>query len=330
VNRAFVRQGLRTMGQRQRVGLVALADVARVDTALKSYHLGFVLGPRVNAGGRIGAADLGARLLSTTDAAEATRIAARLDALNDERRAIEAAVREEAMAQAERRGLDGPLVWAAAEGWHPGVIGIVAARLKEATNRPAVVIALDGAEGKGSGRSVGGVDLGAAIQRLAAEGLLIKGGGHRMAAGLTIARAALDEAMARLSDLLARQGAGTGGAGDLRLDGLLMPGGASVDLIDALDSAGPFGQAAPAPRFAFPAMSILDARRVGANHLKLRFGDLGGPNLEGIAFGAYDTALGPAIEGAGRAKVHLAGRIEINSYGGRNRVQLRLDDAALA
>ena len=330
VNRAFVRQGLTVMGRRQRPGLVALSDVARVDTAPKPYHLGFVLGPRVNAGGRIGAADLGARLLSTTDPAEAGHLAARLDQLNDERRAIEQAVRDEALAQAERRGFDAPLVWAAADEWHAGVIGIVAARLKEATNRPAIVIALDGDEGKGSGRSVNGVDLGAAIQRLAAEGLLIKGGGHRMAAGLTVARDKLDAAMERLSELLARQGAGAGGPRDLRLDGLLMPGGASVDLIEALDGAGPYGQAAPAPRFVFPAMTILDTRKVGSNHLKLRFGDMGGPQIEGIAFGAYDTALGPAIEAAGRAKLHLAGRIEINSFGGRNRVQLRLDDAALA
>ena len=330
VNRAFVRQGLTVMGRRSRPGLVALSDVARVDTALKSYHLGYVLGPRVNAGGRIGAADLGARLLATKDPNEAGQIAARLDQLNDERRAIEAAVREEAMAQAERRGVEGPLVWAAAEGWHPGVIGIVAARLKEATNRPSVVIALDGAEGKGSARSVAGVDLGAAIQRLAAEGLLIKGGGHRMAAGLTVARDQLEPAMERLAALLSKQGASIGGAGDLRLDGVLMPGAATVELIESLDSAGPYGQAAPAPRFAFPSISILDARRVGANHLKVRFGDIGGPQLEAIAFGAYDTALGPAVEGAGLAKLHLAGRVEINSFGGRNRVQLKLDDAARA
>lgn len=330
VNRAFVRQGLKVMGQRRRPGLVALSDVARIDTAPKPYHLGFVLGPRVNAGGRIGAADLGARLLSTADPVEAGRLAARLDQLNDERRAVESAVREEAMAQAERRGTEGPLVWAASEDWHPGVIGIVAARLKEATNRPAVVIALDGAEGKGSGRSVAGVDLGASIQRLAAEGLLLRGGGHRMAAGLTVARDQLDAAMTRLSELLARQGAGTGGAGDLRLDGLLMPSAATVELVESLDAAGPFGQAAPAPRFAFADMTILDARRVGANHLKIRFGDLSGPQIDGIAFGAYDTELGPAVERAGRARMHLAGRVEINSFGGRNKVQLRLDDAALA
>lgn len=330
VNRAFVRQGLKVMGARQRPGLRALADVSRIDQAPNPYHLGFVLGPRVNAGGRIGAADLGARLLSTADMAEAQRIAQELDRLNEERRAVEAAVREEALAQAEARGTDGPLVWAAGEGWHPGVIGIVAARLKEATNRPAVVIALDGAEGKGSGRSVSGVDLGAAVQRLAAEGLLVKGGGHRMAAGLTVATGQLEAAMARLSELLARQGAGVGGAADLRLDGLLMPGAATPELIEALEQAGPFGQGAPAPRFVFPSMRITDARRIGTNHLRLRFGDTGGPQLEGVAFGAFDNALGPALSQAARGLFHLAGRLEINSYGGRNKVQLRLDDAAPA
>jgi single-stranded-DNA-specific exonuclease len=330
VNRAFVRQGLKVMAGRQRPGLVALADVARIDCAPNPYHLGFVLGPRVNAGGRIGAADLGARLLACADATEAAGLAAQLDALNAERRAIEAAVREEALAQAEMRGIDGPLVWAAAEGWHPGVIGIVAARLKEATNRPAVVIALDGDEGKGSARSVAGVDLGAAVQRLAAEGLLTRGGGHRMAAGLTVARDRLEAAMARLGELLARQGAGLRAVADLRLDGLLMPGAATPELIEALDTAGPFGQGAPAPRFALPALQIRDARRVGERHLRLRVGDTSGPALDAIAFGAFDTALGPALERAGAGRVHLAGRIEINTYGGSRRVQLRLDDAAPA
>lgn len=330
VNRAFVRQGLKVMAQRGRPGLVALADVGRIDSAPTCYHLGFVLGPRVNAGGRIGAADLGARLLATADAAEARALAARLDQLNEERRAIEQAVRDEALAQAERRGVDGPLVWAAGEGWHPGVIGIVAARLKEATGRPAVVIALDGGTGKGSGRSVAGVDLGASIQRLAAEGLLLKGGGHRMAAGLTLDAALLEPAMARLGELLARQGAGLGGAGELRLDGMLLPGAASVALVEQLEQAGPFGQAAPAPRFAFPSVSLLDARRIGTGHLRLRLGDDAGATLEAVAFGAFDSPLGPALERRGPGRWHLAGRIEVNSWGGRNRVQLRLDDAAPA
>lgn len=330
VNRALVRQGLRVMARRERPGLVALADVARMDGPPSTYHLGFLLGPRVNAGGRIGKADLGARLLACESQAEALRMAAELDQLNTERREIEAAVRAAAMAQAEARGLDGPLVWAAGEGWHPGVVGIVAARMKEATGRPAVVIGLDGAEGKGSGRSVSGVDLGAAIHRVAAEGLLIKGGGHKMAAGLTVASDMLEPAMARLGELLAKQGAGAGGPADLRLDGMLMPGAATVELIERIEAAGPFGAGAPAPRFAFADVAIHFAKRLGESHLKLSFGDGIGARLEAIMFGAYDTPLGATLEGHGGARFHLAGRLEINRWGGRQSVQLRLEDAARA
>lgn len=330
VNRALVRQGLKVMARRERPGLVALSDVARLDKAPTAYHLGFLLGPRVNAGGRIGAADLGARLLATDSATEAAALAERLDRLNTERREIENRVRDAALAQAEARGLDGPLVWAAGEGWHPGVVGIVAARLKEATNRPAVVIGLEGGIGKGSARSVAGVDLGAAVQRVAAEGLLIKGGGHRMAAGLTVAEAQLEPAMARLSELLARQGAGAGGPADLRLDGLLMPGAATPALIEDLDRAGPYGQAAPSPRFAFASMAILNARRIGESHLRLSFGDGLGAKLDAIAFGAFDGPLGPALSAGGAGRFHLAGKLELNSWGGRSKVQLRLDDAARA
>jgi single-stranded-DNA-specific exonuclease len=329
VNRALVRQGLKVMARRERAGLTALADVARMDQAPTAYALGFLLGPRVNAGGRIGQADLGARLLATDDPAEAAALAQKLDQLNTDRREIEARVREEAMAQAEARGLDGPLVWAAGEGWHPGVVGIVAARLKEATNRPAVVIGLDGAEGKGSGRSVSGVDLGAAVHRLAAEGLLIKGGGHRMAAGLSVARDRLDDAMARLGALLSRQGAGTGGPADLHLDALLMPSAATPALVEEIDLAGPFGAAAPAPRFAFAAQAV-SARRIGDNHLRLVFGDGPGAQVEAIAFGAFDGPLGPALLNAGHQRFHLAGRLELNTWNGRTKAQLRLEDAARA
>ena len=328
VNRAFVRQGLRVMARRERVGLAALADVARLDHAPTAYALGFVLGPRINAGGRIGAADLGARLLASEDAHEAAALAERLDVLNTERREIEAAVRASALAQAEARGLGGPLVWAAGEGWHPGVVGIVAARLKEATGRPAVVIGLEGGIGKGSGRSVAGVDLGAAVHRLATEGLLLAGGGHKMAAGLSVAQDQLEAAMARLGELLARQGAGSGGPADLALDGLLMPGAATLALVEQLEAAGPFGAAAPAPRFAFADQAVF-ARRIGENHLRLSFGEPGA-RLEAIAFGAFDGPLGPALENPGHARFHLAGRLEINTYGGRSKVQLRLEDAARA
>ena len=329
VNRALVRQGLKVMARRERVGLRALADIARMDQAPTAYALGFLLGPRVNAGGRIGQADLGARLLSTDSASEAAALAERLDVLNTERRAIEAAVREEALAQAEARGTQGPLVWAAGEGWHPGVVGIVAARLKEATHRPAVVIGFDGVEGKGSARSVTGVDLGAAIQRIAAEGLLIKGGGHKMAAGLSLHRDKLEDAMARLSELLAKQGAGAGGREDLRIDCLLMPTAATPAFVEQLEAAGPFGTAAPAPRFVFTDTAVT-TRRVGSSHLKISFGDGMGAKIDGIAFGAFDTPLGAALENAGHQRFHLAGRLELNTWGGRSKVQLRLEDAAKA
>lgn len=330
VNRAFVRQGLRIMGQRQRPGLVALTDVAQLDTAPSSYHLGYVLGPRVNAGGRIGRADLGARLLSTLDPYEAISIADRLDQLNTERREIEASVREAALAQVEERGIDGPLVWAAGEGWHPGVVGIVASRLKEFTNRPSIVIGLDGNEGKGSGRSVTGIDLGAAIQRLATEGLLIKGGGHKMAAGLTVAKDQLEPAMSRLADLLSRQGANDLGPKDLRLDGILMPQAATTDLVEQIEAAGPFGAGASAPRFIFPDQIIRFAKQVGSGHLKLSFSDGTGPTMDAIAFGAFGGPLGVALVENGGKRFHLAGRLDINVWGGRKRVQLRLEDAAEA
>ena len=330
VNRAFVRQGLVVMGRRDRIGLVALADVAGMDAAPNTYHLGFLLGPRVNAGGRIGKADLGARLLATTDQHEAAGLAARLDQLNSERREIEADVREKALEQATERGLDGPLAWAAGEGWHPGVVGIVAARLKEAANRPAVVIGFDGDIGKGSARSVSGVDLGAAVQRVAAEGLLLKGGGHKMAAGLTVTRALLEPAMARLGELLAKQGAGMTGPADLRLDGLLMPGAATVELVAQIEHAGPFGAAASAPRFTFPDCVILFAKQVGTGHLKITIGDGLGARIDAIAFGAMDTRLGQGLVAHEGQRFHVAGRLEINHWQGRQSVQLRLEDAALA
>lgn len=330
VNRAFVRQGLRVMARRQRPGLAALADVTKLDKAPSSQTLGFMFGPRVNAGGRIGKSDLGARLLSTHDPAEALSIAQKLDELNAERRAVEDQVRLAAQEQAEDRGLDAPLVWAAGEGWHPGVVGIVASHLKENTNRPAIVIGLEGDEGKGSGRSVSGIDLGAQIHRLVQEGLLLKGGGHKMAAGLTVARDKLDEAMTRLSELLAKQGASELGAADLKLDGILMPAAASVEMIDQLENAGPFGASAPAPRFVFPDMQINFAKKVGANHLKISFSDGSGPRLDAIAFGAFDTELGPSLQNHNGQRFHLAGRLDLNTWGGRTSAQLRLEDAAKA
>ncbi|MBJ2151565.1 single-stranded-DNA-specific exonuclease RecJ [Paracoccus sp. IB05] len=328
VNRAFVRQGLRVMARRDRVGLRALADVSRMDQAPTAYALGFLLGPRINAGGRIGEADLGARLLATASETEALALARRLDDLNTERREITDRVREEALAQAEARGTEGPLVWAAGDGWHPGVVGIVAARLKEATGRPAVVIGFDGDHGKGSARSVPGVDLGASIHRIAAEGLLEKGGGHKMAAGLSLSRAMLEPAMKRLGELLLRQGAGGTGPEPLRIDSILLPEGANVEFVEQIAQAGPFGASAPSPRFVIPSVAV-QGRRIGTTHLKLTIrGQAQGPEI--MAFGAFDGPLGPQLENSGHRLFHLAGRLEINTWGGKSRVQLRLEDAAAA
>ncbi|MEM6941559.1 MAG: single-stranded-DNA-specific exonuclease RecJ [Pseudomonadota bacterium] len=330
VNRAFVRQGLRVMARRERPGLTALSDVARLDTAPTSYHLGFVLGPRINAGGRIGQADLGARLLAAQTQAEAQPLAEKLDTLNTARRMVEEAVRAEALAQADARGFDGPLVWACGAGWHPGVVGIVASRLKDAANRPAIVIGVENGIGKGSGRSISGIDLGASIQRVAAEGLLLKGGGHKMAAGLTVAEDQIAPAMHRLGELIENQGAHAQGAKDLRITGLMTPEAASVELIEQIEQAGPFGAGSPAPRYVFADMQIQFAKRVGEKHLKLRFGHSVGPRLDAIGFGAFETPLGPHLEAHDGGRFHLSGRVEINVWQGRRTVQLRLDDAAMA
>jgi single-stranded-DNA-specific exonuclease len=329
LNRALVRQGLTVMSRLERPGLRALAEVAGLSGAPGTYHLGFLFGPRVNAGGRIGAADLGARLLATDDLHEAAALAERLERLNAERRAIEARVLAEAMAQAEARGAEGPLVWAAGAGWHPGVVGIVAARLKEAFRRPAVVIGFDAGTGKGSGRSVEGVDLGAAVASLAREGLIERGGGHRMAAGLTLAAARLTPAMDRLGEILARQGAGREGPRELPIDGVIAAAAATPALVSALEDAGPYGAGSPAPRVAMAGLRIAQARRAGENHLSLQLANAAGGRIAAIAFRAFDGPLGPALEAAAGRAAHFAGRLELDDWGGRRRVKLRIEDAAL-
>ncbi|MEO1551788.1 MAG: single-stranded-DNA-specific exonuclease RecJ, partial [Pseudomonadota bacterium] len=328
-NRALVRQGLKVMGARARPGLTALSDVAKITGPPTAFHLGFLLGPRVNAGGRVGEADLGARLLASTDPGEAANLAGRLDQLNLARREIEAEVLEEAKAQAEARGVDGALVWAASEGWHPGVVGIVAARLKEAFNRPAIVIGLDESTGKGSGRSVAGVDLGAAIARATSEGTLLKGGGHKMAAGLTVARDQLEPAMSRLEALLARQGAGQAGPQDLACDGAISCAGASLDLVEQLEAAGPYGAGAPAPRLVLSSVTYRAAQSMGDSHMRLSLQDPSG-RLDAVAFRVAHTELGAALDGYAGRVVHVAGRVEINEWGGRRTPRLRIEDIALA
>ena len=336
VNRALVRQGLKVMAKRGNPGLTALADVGRLTTAPSAYHLGYVLGPRVNAGGRVGQADLGARLLSSEDAGEAQALAERLDGHNEERRAIEAGVQEAAIAQIEARsptasgGPEAALVWATGDGWHPGVVGIVASRLKEKFNRPALVIGFDNGVGKGSGRSIEGVDLGSSVATCAREGLFLKGGGHKMAAGVTVAADQLEAALERLSGLLERQGAAAMGPRDLRIDGAIAPSGATLELIETLEAAGPFGPANPAPRFAIPSAKISWAKPAGEAHLRFTATDGHGGKLEAIAFRAFDGPLGEFLANRAQAPTHLVGRIEIDDWGGRRRPKLRVEDAAAA
>lgn len=333
VNRAFVRQGLAIMARRERLGLAALADVAKLDSAPTAFHLGFLLGPRINAGGRIGRADLGALCLSATEPQVAAKLAQKLDELNRDRRTIESAVRDEAVAQAEAQlahNPDATLAWAAGQGWHPGVVGIVAARVKEALGLPSVIIGIEDGIGKGSARSVPGVDLGRAIQHLASEGLLIKGGGHAMAAGLTVAEEMIPQAMTRLEQLLTREMAERSGIHDLQISGLLDPRGATPELMKLLEQAGPFGQAAPAPRFAFADQLIDGLSTMGENHLRLRFRGAGTAPVDAVAWGAMSGPLGPALLSARGRRFHLAGRLELSLWGGRERLRLRLEDAAPA
>ena len=331
LNRAFVRQGLAVMAGRGRPGLAALADVAGLRPGAGAYGLGFVLGPRINAGGRIGVADLGARLLATADPAEAQAIAARLHALNDDRRDIEAGVLAAAEAQAAARLQPGDaLVWASGAGWHPGVVGIVAARLKERFALPAVVIGFSGTEGKGSARSVSGVDLGAAIARLAREGLIARGGGHRMAAGVTLSPDQLEPAMIRLNALLAAAGAEGAEGTDLRIDGLIGARSIEPGLAGRMAEAGPFGAGAPAPRLVLPRARLASTRRVGETHLKLTLADETGGRAEAMVFRAFAGPLGDWLLARSGAPLHLAGRLERDDWGGRVKASLHVEDAAEA
>ncbi len=331
VNRALVAQGLKVMAGRHNPGLKALADVAGVEEPPGTYHAGFVLGPRINAGGRIGASDLGARLLDTEDAVEATEIANRLDELNQERQAIERAVLNAAIKEVEKAGDDlGPLVMAAGEGWHPGVIGIVAGRLKERFNRPACVVALDGSTGTGSGRSVTGVDLGAAVIAATQAGLLVKGGGHKMAAGFTVVRGRLEEFQTFLTERVATNIREGGIRPSLYLDGAMKPAAATLSLVQDLQRVGPFGSGNPEPRFVLLAVRLSYAAVAGENHVRGIIEGKEGGRLAAISFNSLDTPLGQALLKSDGAPLHVAGKLRVNTWRGRSSAQLHVEDAAPA
>ncbi|MBM3952609.1 MAG: single-stranded-DNA-specific exonuclease RecJ [Rhodospirillales bacterium] len=330
LNRALVTQGLKVMAGRGNAGIAALADVAGLAEPPEAYHAGFVLGPRVNAGGRIGAPDLGARILATDDAAEAAELARKLDALNRERQAIEARVLEDAIAAIEAEGGAHALAFAAGEGWHPGVVGIVAARLKERYNVPACVVALAGETGTGSGRSVAGVDLGACVIAARQAGLLLKGGGHAMAAGFTATRDQLPALRAFLEERIAARVREARIVPTLSFDGSLRPDGATAELAEALARVGPFGSGNPEPRFALPAARIGFAAPAGDAHVRLAISPDGpGRPLKAIAFRCLDTDLGRALLAAQGGVLHLAGKLRLDTWNGAAGVQLVVEDAAL-
>jgi len=329
LNRALVAQGIRVARRGTNPGMMALAAIAGIKEPVDAYHLGFVLGPRVNAGGRVGASDLGARLLATDDPALAAELAQRLDAHNRERREIEARTLAAAIAMVEAAPQAAVLTFAAAAGWHPGVIGIVASRLRERYERPALVIALDGGVGRGSGRSIPGVALGPAVIAARQTGLLINGGGHAMAAGFTVAADKLD---ALREFLVERLGNGLDQQSlvpELTVDGALSAAAAQSELIGHIDRLAPFGAANPEPRFVFPALRVLHTEMVGGAHLRCSLADpFDGARLPAIAFQVAETPLGHFLAETRGAAIHIAGHLRRDTWRGGDAVQLVIDDAA--
>ncbi len=330
LNRAFVTQGLRVMAARQNIGLSALSEAARLVKPPTCRDLGFALGPRINAGGRVGKSDLGVRLLTCTDPEEARTIAAELDRLNEERRAIEMLIFEQAEAQAKQQ--DGPVITVMSSGWHQGVIGIVAGRLKECFGRPVIVIAeKEDGTGKGSGRSISGVDLGAAVLAAKDSGLLAAGGGHAMAAGLTLPPGGLDRFRKFIDERLAADVEKSRSDRALLLDALLAPGGVAGGLCDALDCAGPYGAGWPKPRIAAGPVRLLRTGIVGDGHVRgIGCGD-DGKSFKWIAFRSAATPLGEALLSApADQRWWLAGSIRRDEWNGGNAAEMHVDDAALA
>ena len=332
LNRALVAQGLRVMARRENVGLRALADAARLTSAPTRYHLGYLLGPRINAGGRIGDAGLGARLLATDDESEAERIAALLDRLNNERKAMEQAIVEEATAQVEARLEQEPeramLIVGSAD-WHKGLIGLVASRLTERFRRPSLVLSWD-EEGLGTGslRSISGVDIGAAVRAAMASGLLVKGGGHAMAAGLTVAQDKLAALEAFFEERLGAAVAAASLAMGLEIDGALTPGAATPAFLELLERAGPFGAGNPEPRFVFPAVRVRYAKVVGEAHVRCSLVASDGKSIQAIAFRAAGSPLGELLLAPGGLPLHVAGSLKRDTWGGRTRTDLIISDAA--
>lgn len=329
LNRAFVAQGLKIMGARRNTGLDALISASRLTRAPVCSDLGFALGPRINAGGRVGKSDLGVRLLTTEDPEEARQISEELDQLNNERRAIEAAVQEEADALVTRQG-NRAVALVSGEGWHPGVIGIVAGRLKEKLGKPAIVVAVDGdGIGKGSGRSISGVDLGAAILAAKDMGLLVAGGGHAMAAGLTVEASKIDALAEFLDERLASDVARASESRTLLIDAIVAPGGVTPALAEALEQGGPYGMGWPAPRIAAGPMRVVKADVVGKDHVRAILAGDDGRSFKAVAFRQAESELGQAIlHGARGRRLWVVGRVKVDDWSGRASAELHMEDAS--
>ncbi len=334
LNRAYVVKGLIAARHQGNLGLAALFRKAGLNGPVTPYHFGFLIGPRINAGGRIGDAALGARLLTLADGGEADTIAAKLDELNRERQAMEAAMLQEAEAEAlaEYGNGDGAsVIITARENWHPGIVGLIASRLKDKFRRPAFAIAFDPmGKGTGSGRSINGFDMGRMVRAAVDAGLLVKGGGHAMAAGLTVERSNLGKLRAFFTEKAEKQVAGLVANETLKIDGALGASGATVELIDRLETAGPYGSGHPQPVFALPSHRLRDSRLVGQSHIKITLEAQDGGRVDGIAFRAAETPLGELLMSSRGAQIHVAGTLGADHWQGSRRVQLRVTDAAKA
>jgi single-stranded-DNA-specific exonuclease RecJ len=334
LNRAYVVKGLISARHQQNAGLAALLKVAGIGGPVTPYHFGFLIGPRINAGGRIGDAALGSRLLTVDDAAGAEQIAQHLDELNRERQAMETAMLAEAEAEAlaEYGNAEGAgVIVTARENWHPGIVGLLAARLKERFQRPAFAIAFDpSGKGTGSGRSINGFDLGRMVRAAVDEGLLVKGGGHAMAAGLTVERSKLGALRAFFEEAAVRQVSELVAGQTLKIDGALGASGATIELVERLETAGPYGSGHPQPVFALPAHRVRDARPVGTTHVKVVLEGQDGSRLDCIAFRVAETDLGSLLLSSRGNLLHVAGSLSADQWQGSKRVQLRITDAASA
>ncbi len=333
LNRAFVTKGITVMRKRQNIGLKALADAAGLTTPPTSYHCGFLLGPRINAGGRIGSSDLGAKLLSTTDEYEAQKTAHLLDKLNKERKEMERQTLEEAttsIAMEIDEQPDLPIILAASKDWHKGLVGLVASRLTEKFRRPSCILAIDekSATATGSLRSISGIDIGRLVQQAKEEGLIEKGGGHAMAAGLTVKLDQIDALKSYFSENLAEDVKQQRSKTALEIDGALTANGITPNFMDMLDKAGPFGAGNPTPRFVLPAHRVKFAKIVGENHIKCTLEASDKSRINGIAFRAANTPLGDLLLDRSGGSLHIVGQLQRNHWQGRETIEITIEDAA--